>query len=451
MRNEPALRIALVYAGLSLAYIFLSDWLVEHLFANSSAGVIQTIKGAVFVSLSALVIYLLIRAELRKQAWLREVATRTQRLEAIGQFATVMAHDFNNMLMVVMGSMELSEDTLPQEHPARKHLANAMIAAEKAGGLTQRMLVFSRQGHLRSKPVDVNQIARELTPLLNLAAGENISLCCNLSEGLPAVMAEPGKFDNILLNLIVNARDAMPKGGDVVLETASERVESQLSEDHWTVPPGDYVTVSVRDTGHGISKHNMKKVLEPFFTTKPVGKGTGLGLTTLHDSMQAWQSHLMITSADGLGTTVKMYLTPASHEDPASLMEKRSDRTASSKGETILLVENAADVRSTVTDQLKSLGYQVRSAASVPEAQEVLQEGPKVDLLLSDIMLDRDKTGVALAKLARSADKTLKIVLMSGHADPVLTAEMTNFAELGWLAKPFGRSALNRELRKLLD
>jgi len=355
------------------------------------------------------------------------------------------------MLMVLLGSLELSEDTLPPEHPARAHLAIAMNAAEKAGGLTHRMLVFSRQGHLPTQSVDVNQSARELAPLLNLAAGENVLLQCNLSEGLPPVMAQPGKFENILLNLIINARDAMPKGGDVVLETAAERVESQLSDGQWTVPPGDYVTVLVRDTGHGMSKQIMKRITEPFFTTKPVGKGTGLGLTTLRDSMQAWQSHLMITSSGGLGTTIKMYLTPADLEDPASVKEKTPAMTAGSNGETILLVENVSDVRSTVTDQLKSLGYDVRSAASVPEAQEVLRGGCKINLLLSDIILDRDKTGVALAKLARSADKTLKIVLMSGYADPVLTSEMTSFAELGWLAKPFDRATLNRELRKLLD
>ncbi len=415
MRIEPALRIALIYAVLSLFYVLVSDWLVEQVAADISAGLAQTTKGTVYASLSALVIYLLIRAELKKQRRLREVAMRTQRLEAIGQFATVMAHDINNMLMIMMGSLEFSQESLPPEHPAREHIANAMNAAEMAGGLTHRMLDFSRQPHLPSQPMDVNRSARELIPLLNLAAGENVSLRCNLSEGLPPVMAQPGKFENILLNLISNARDAMPNGGDVVLETAAERVVSPLSEGHWKVPAGDYVTVLVRDTGHGISKQIMERLLEPFFTTKPVGKGTGLGLTTLRDSMQAWQSHLMITSAGELGTTVKMFLTPARQMDPPDLEERTPQMTAAGKGETILLVDHAADARSAMTEQLKSLGHDVRSAASVPEAREALRDASMINLLLSNIMLDRDRIGVALAKLA-SADKTLKHVLKSRPA-----------------------------------
>jgi signal transduction histidine kinase len=315
MRFEPALRIALIYAGFSLFYIFVSDVLVEHLVADTGARMVQTAKGTIFVLFSALVIYFLIRAELKKRARLREVALRAQRLEAIGQFATAMAHDFNNILTVVIGGLDMSEDILPPDHPAHVHLANSRNAAEKAGELTHRMLIFSRQSHLTPRPVDVNQSAKELIPLLNLATGEKVSVRCKLSDELPPVIAEPSKLQNILLNLIVNSRDAMPSGGDIFLETDRERVESQLSNGPWTVPPGDYVTVLVRDTGEGMSKKIMEKVSEPFFTTKPMGKGTGLGLTTVRDSMRAWQGHLMITSSSGLGTTVKMYL-PATGQEP---------------------------------------------------------------------------------------------------------------------------------------
>lgn len=449
MRLEPALRIGLIYTLIGLTYVFVSDNLVEHLVTNSSSTRVQTAKGAGFVLLSALAIYLLIRVELRKQERLREAALRAQRVEAIGQFATVMAHDFNNMLMVVIGALEMSEDTLPPAHPARVHLSNSMNAAERAGELTQRMLVFSRQGQMRTQPVDVNQNAQELTPLLNLATGEQVAVRYSFSEDLPPVIAEPCKLQNILLNLIINARDAMPGGGDVVLETARERVESELSNGPWTVPPGDYVTVSVRDTGHGMSKQVMGKLLEPFFTTKPVGKGTGIGLTTTNDSMRAWRGHLMITSAKGRGTTVTMYLTPATLADSAR-PARGPDVTADSKGETILLVENDADVRAAVAGNLKSLGYAVQTAANAFEAGQILQAG-RVDLLLSDIMLDGTGTGVALAKQARSDDKGLKVILMSGYADAALTAELADFGDMGWLEKPFDRSRLSCELRRALN
>lgn len=429
----------------------MSDALVEKIVPDISARLVQTTKGAVFVLFSALVIFLLIRAELKKQERLREAALRAERLEAVGQLAAVMAHDFNNVLTVVIGSLEMSEDTLPPGHPARAHLATSMYAAERASRLTRQMLIFSRQGQMPPQPVDVNKSAEQLTPLLNMATGEQVSLRFSLAEGLPPVIAEPSKFENILLNLIINSRDAMPRGGEVVLETARERVETQLSNGPWTVPPGDYVTVLVHDTGHGMSQQIMERVLEPFFTTKPVGKGTGLGLTSLRESMRSWQGHLMITSAGGAGTAVKMYLTPTGLQDPEGPAEPLPDTTAGSKGETILLVEDEADVRAAVANQLKSLGYEVRSAANVSEALQVLRAGHKVDLLLSDFMLDGNMTGVGLAKQARSEDLGLKIILMSGYADPVLTAEMADFAELGWLAKPFDRSTLSCELRKLLD
>lgn len=450
MRLEPALRIALIFTAVSLFYIVLSDRIVEQIVADSAIGMVQTAKGAAFVLLAAFVIYYLIRAELKKQARLREVALRSQRLEAIGQLATVMAHDFNNILTIIIGAVEMSEDTLPPEHPAHAHLGNAMSAAEWAGRLTNRMLVFSRQGQLPPQPVDVNQSAQQLTPLLSMATGEQVSLRFDLSDGLPPVQAEPSKFENILLNLIINARDAMHGGGEIVLETARERVDTKLTEGTWTVPPGDYVTVLVRDTGHGMSKHVMEKVLDPFYTTKPLGKGTGLGLTTLREGMQAWDGHLVITSARGVGTTVKMYLTPASHKAAPNPEKMPPDKAAGRKGETILLVENEAKVRGAVADQLKRLGYDVRTAANVADAREILRTGGTIDLLLSDIMLDGKTTGVALAKQARVENKSLKLMLMSGFTDPVLTAEIANFADLGWLAKPFDRTTLNRELRKLL-
>lgn len=451
MRIEPAIRIALIYAIISLFYLFVSDSLVDRLVADVNTRLVQTTKGTAFVLFSALVIYLLIRSELQKRQRLRDVAMRAQRLEAIGQFSTVMAHDFNNMLMVVIGALEVSEDTLPPDHPARAHLANALKASEKAGALTHRMLIFSRQGHLPAKSVDVNESARELAPLLNVATGQNVSLHCNLSEGLPPVIAEPCKFQNILLNLIINARDAMPNGGDVVLETARERVESQLTEGLWIVPPGDYVTIVVRDTGHGMSKHVMSKVLEPFFTTKPFGKGTGLGLTTLREGLDAWQGHLIITSASGVGTNVKMYLKIAESDDAATPALKSADIAGGTKGETILLVENDPEVCAAVSNQLQSLGYKVHTAATVTEARLILKNEGKVDLLLCDIYLDGTTSGAALAKQARTLDKDLKLILMSGYSDPGLTADLTDLSGLGWLAKPFDRSALRRELRKLLD
>ncbi|NYS25500.1 response regulator [Rhodobacteraceae bacterium 2376] len=451
MQFAPDLRIALIFAALSVSYIFVSDRLVELFVDDVRSGTVQTAKGTAFVLVSALVIYLLIRAELAKQERLRQAAMRAQRLEAIGQLATVMAHDFNNILTVAIGSAEIAEDALPPVHPARIHLENSMNAAEKAGKLAHQMLVFSRQGHLPSQPVDANQSINDLIPLLTLATGEQVSLRCKLAHGLPPVNAEPYKFENILLNLIINARDAMPQGGEIVLETARERLDAQVSDEIWTVPPGEYVTVSVRDTGHGMSKPIMRKILEPFYTTKPMGRGTGLGLTTLREGMQAWKGHLQITSAVGLGTTIKMYLRPAPYDIPTTREEKRTDATVSSRGETILLVENEADVRASVASQLKNLGYVVRTAADLPEACELLRAGHMVDLLLSDIMLNGTETGVALAKQARAFDKGLKVVLMSGYADPVLTAEMANFADLGWLAKPFDRFTLNRELRRLLD
>ena len=261
LRLRPALRIALVYAIISLSYIILSDMLVEQSFTDSQFRLIQTLKGALFVSLSAIVIYFLIRAELKKQDRLREIALRSQRLEAIGQLAIVMAHDFNNVLTVVIGALEMIEDTLPPDHPALVHLTTAISAADRAGRLTHRMLVYSRQGQLPPRPVDVNQCAQEMIPLLNLAIGEQISLRLDLADGLPPVNAEPCKFENILLNLIINSRDSMLKGGEVVLETGRERIDTQLTDGAWTVPPGDYVTVLVRDTGHGMSKQVMAQVL----------------------------------------------------------------------------------------------------------------------------------------------------------------------------------------------
>jgi len=451
MQLDYAARLALIYAAASLAYIFLSDWLAATYGADSHNALIQTAKGSGFVLFSAALIYILIRAEMRRQERLRKSAMRAQRLEAIGQLTTVMAHDFNNLLTVIMGSMEMIEDDLAPDHPAHKHVAMAMRAVDSGGLLTRQMLVFARQGHVRLQPVDVNASARQMIPLLSLATGENVTLSLELTESLPNVMAEPSQFENILLNLIINARDAMPKGGEICLSTARMTLAEPLREGVWTVPPGDYVAIAVRDGGHGISRKDMERVLEPFFTTKPFGKGTGLGLTMLRECTTRWSGHVHIASARNLGTTVTMYLPAVDkvQDVGATAMSERA-RIPAGVARKILVVENETDVRNAICQQLRRLGHKVVEFDSGAKAMKALETQDRVDVLLSDMVLDGRITGVTLARQARERNKDIKVILMSGYSDPELTAEMAEFADLGWLEKPFDRESLQRELLRTL-
>jgi len=370
-----------------------------------------------------------------------------QRVEAIGRLTGGIAHDFNNLLTVIMGGAELltlgGEDRASQTEIAREILSVARTAAD----LTQRLLAFSRKQSLDPRPVSLDELARALATLLKRTLGETIVLELDLAEHLPPVFADAAQLESALVNLAVNARDAMPRGGR--LEISARRVEivSGGAGSDWDLEPGPYVEIAVTDEGTGMSADVVQKAIDPFFTTKPRGKGTGLGLSQVYGFVRQSGGDLRIESELARGSTIRLRLPVASgsveaRPAPAAPATQTGD-------ETILVVEDSAPVRRYVVRTLSALGYRVLEAADGPSALQVVDGAEAIDLLLTDVMMPGGLLGLELVAEARKRRPGLRVLCMTGHAD-----------ELGGrgdapgppvLAKPFGRDALAQAVRRALS
>jgi PAS domain S-box-containing protein len=371
----------------------------------------------------------------------REMLAQAQKMEGIGQVAGGVAHDFNNLLTVIMGNVETAQravraGTLDKDRLAQS-LDNAMRGAERAASLTQRMLAFSRQQPLDPKPVDVGRLVEGMSDLLRRSLGEQVTVETALPHDTWRAAADPNQLEVCLLNLAVNARDAMPAGGRLTIAADNVTV-AEGDRDAGDATPGEYVRITVRDTGTGMSPETMVRAFDPFFTTKDFGHGTGLGLSQVYGFAKQSGGTVQLASEPGRGTSVEIYLPRIEGEaEPARPTGEKTGMPRAVAGETILIVEDEHDVRSHAAGLLRELGYRVAEAGTGASALEMLAAHPDIALVLTDVGLPGGMNGRQLADIARRNRPDLRVLFTTGHARDAIVHNGKLDADVVLLAKPF--------------
>ena len=393
---------------------------------------------------------LAINTDITERLALEEQLQQSQRLEAVGQLTGGVAHDFNNLLTVILGHSELLEEQLEETPLLRDSARLIRGAAERAAELPRRLLAFARRQPLAPEIVDVNELINGLTPLLRPTLHEHVDFnIVPCASPWPAFI-DPAQLESAILNLCINARDAVSGNGSIVLETANVTLDKNYARRDSEVVPGDYVQVVVSDTGEGIPAAALKKVFEPFFTTKPKGKGTGLGLSMVYGFVKQSRGHIKIYSEPGEGTTVKLYLPRADRTDQKAEVPPVSPVRFSNRAETILLVEDDGAVRDQATSQLRDLGYRVISAVNGEAALTILGE-QEVDLLFADVIMPGGPNGPELARLARQRFPGLPVLYTSGYTENAIVHQGRLDPGVHLLEKPYHRDELARKVRDALN
>ena len=380
---------------------------------------------------------------------LEEQLRQAQKMEAIGRLAGGIAHDFNNLLTVINGYSQMLLSSLEADSPLRPDLEAILHAGERAASLTRQLLAFSRRQVLEVRVLDLNEIIRNMVKMLQRIIGEDIALKLRLAEDLGKVKADPGQIEQAILNLAVNARDAMPNGGELILETANVEFAEAISR-HPELSPGRYVLLAVSDTGLGMSAEVKEHLFEPFFTTKGVGQGTGLGLATVYGIVKQSGGDISVYSEPGQGTTFKIYL-PRIKED--SELRPASPATVQIPGgwETILVVEDNDELRQLAASVLRNLGYTVLEAPNGPEAIQLFQAQPEaIHLVLTDVVMP-EMSGREMVERLRQTHPGLRALYMSGYTDAAITRQGVLEPGAPFIQKPFGVEALAKKVREVLD
>jgi PAS domain S-box-containing protein len=373
---------------------------------------------------------------------------RAQRMEAVGHLTGGVAHDFNNLLQVIRGNLEMIAPDLADHEIAAQRLRNALRGADRAAQLTRQLLAFARRQPLEPKVVNLGRMVGELGELLRRMLGEAIVVETIIARDLWNTLADPAQVESALLNLAINARDAMPGGGRLVIEVSNAVLDEDFVRHNADVEPGDYVVIAVSDTGHGMDSNIAARVFEPFFTTKSEEKGTGLGLSMVYGFVKQSSGHVQIYSEVGQGTTVKIFL-------PQSLQEETADEPALSgplegQSEAILVVEDDDLVRASSVGMLRDLGYTCLHAADGAAALEILRAGAKVDLLFTDVVMPGPVRAPDLAREAQSLRPGLPVLFTSGYTEDAITHDGRLDAGVQLLSKPYAREDLARRVRGLL-
>ena len=376
---------------------------------------------------------------------------QAQRMEAIGQLTGGIAHDFNNLLTVVMGNLEMLEMRAGDEDRLQRLIRPAREAAELGADLTDRLLAFGRRQPLTQSVLNLNDIVLGMSQMLRSASGEAVQLSTVLANELGRTEIDPSQFENALLNLAINARDAMPDGGSLVIETANAVIDDTAAAMLDDLTPGDYVMLSVSDTGEGMTSDVRERAFEPFFTTKGAGTGTGLGLSMVYGFAKQSNGHALIYSEPGVGTNVKLYFPRVAGDPTATTTRASAGSTPSGQGETILVVEDDPRVRAVTLNRLRELGYRTIEAKDGPAALSVLESDRTIDLLFTDIVMPGGLSGTDLTVIAHRLRPGLKVLFTSGYAEPAILQEHGQIDAAELLRKPHTLSELATKLREALD
>jgi CheY-like chemotaxis protein len=372
-------------------------------------------------------------------------------MEAVGQLTGGIAHDFNNLLTVIMGNLEMLQSRIGTEGRPGVWLKEAYETAQLGADLTRRLLAFARRQPLHPRVVDLGQLVQQSSDLLRRTLGESIEVRTHIGKNLYRPLVDPGQLENALLNLVINARDAMPNGGTVTIDISNAVIDSHYAQLQSGLRQGRYALIAVTDNGTGMSAEVRDRAFDPFFTTKPVGAGTGLGLSMVYGFVKQSGGHVQIYSELGKGTTVRMYLPRAAESDVAAPQPAEvSAGSFPAKGERVLVVEDDPRVRRITVDRLNALGYDVVEAENGPAALEKLDGHEPIDLLFTDMVMPGGMSGSGLAELARQRVPGLKVLFTSGYAEPEVIRK-GSIKGSDWLGKPYTALELARKLREVLD
>jgi signal transduction histidine kinase len=391
-----------------------------------------------------------LRREMDERRYAEEQLRQVQKVDAIGRLAGGVAHDFNNLLTIISSDAEMLLEGLELAHPGRPYAEQIRQASEKAAGLTHQLLAFSRKQVMQPRVVDLNVVVTSLSSMLRRLIGEDIELVVRLSDRPATVVVDAGQFEQVLMNLAANGRDAMPHGGQLVIETGRAVLDAEEIGGRPGMAPGGYVQLAVTDTGHGMDALTRARVFEPFFTTKPPGEGTGLGLSTAYGIVKQSGGWIWVYSEPAQGTTFKIYLpaTDAPVTPPAPAPKTASEATM---GETVLVVEDQDDVRELTVRVLRRKGYTVLEAASGDEAllAAAAHDG-HIDLLLTDVVMP-GLSGRQVADQLTAIRPGLRVLFMSGYTDNVIAQRGVLEAGTAFLSKPFTPDALAAKVREVID
>ena len=380
----------------------------------------------------------------------QEALRQSQKMEAIGQLTGGVAHDFNNLLTGIIGSLDIIRRRMAtgRQEEIPRFMDAASISAQRAAALTHRLLAFARRQSLDIRPNNINRLIGSMEDLLHRSLGERIELECSLSAGLWVALTDANQLESAVLNLAINARDAMPDGGRLTIETTNVHLDEAYTSLQEDVAPGDYVVIGVSDTGTGMPADVVAKAIDPFFTTKPVGEGTGLGLSMVYGFARQTRGYLRIDSEVAHGTTIKLYL-PRALQDAVDL-EKPAEEAPRGQGETILVVEDDATVRLILADVLAELGYDVLLASDARPAIPILQSNRRIDLMMSDVVLPHI-SGRKLAEIARASRPDLKVLFVTGYAENAVVRGDFLDPGMDMLTKPFALDALGAKVRAIIE
>jgi len=387
-----------------------------------------------------------------QRGFMEQQLRQSQKMEAIGQLTGGIAHDFNNMLAIVIGSLNILKRRLSRgEGDTERFIDSAIEGAERAAVLTHRLLAFSRQQPLAPEPVEVNKFVAGMSELLHRTLGENVHLETVLAGGLWRTHTDTSQLENALLNLAVNARDAMPDSGHLTIETANAYLDDKYAIAHSDVPAGQYVMVAVSDSGSGMPPEVLARALDPFFTTKAVGKGTGLGLSQVYGFVKQSGGHVRIYSESGHGTSVKLYLPRfLGAGEPVAKPELSHPVPTGSAEQVVLVVENEERVRQLTAAMLSELGYTVLDADGPASALRVLDAEPKVQLLFADIVMP-DMNGRQLAEEAQRRNASLKVLYTTGYTRDAIVHNGVLDADVQLISKPFTLAQLANKVKEVFD
>ena len=388
--------------------------------------------------------------DVTEQRSLEERMRQSQKMEVIGQMTGGVAHDFNNLLTVILGNAELLADQLADSERLKALAEMTGAAAQRGAQLTHRLLAFARRQPLEPKPVDVNRLVTGMEGLFRRTFAEDIEIDLVANENLWVTELDPSQLEVALLNLVVNARDAMPDGGKLTIEMDNVELDAEYARRHSEVAPGSYVAISVSDTGCGMPKDVMERAFEPFFTTKDVGKGSGLGLSMVFGFVKQSGGHAKIYSEEGEGTTVRLYF-PRARSGEVEAIEYCADDVVTGGNDHILVVEDDALVREHLVAQLRDLGYRVTDTSSGPEAYEIIKRMENIDLLFTDVVMPGGMNGRQLAEAALKLRPGLKVLYTSGYTENAIIHHGRLDAGVHLLSKPYRRQELAAKVRKVLE
>ena len=390
-----------------------------------------------------------ISLDVTERRTLEEQYQQAQKMEAIGRLAGGVAHDFNNLLTVILGYCELLLADLDPDDPRQADIAEIQKAGTRAAGLTRQLLAFSRKQIIEPTLLDLNVVVADMRAMLGRLIGEDVKVVLGLRPELALVKADRGQVEQIVMNLAVNARDAMPKGGTLTIETANVELDEHYAKTHLAVKPGPYVALTVTDTGTGMTPEVQARLFEPFFTTKEVGKGTGLGLATVHGIVTRSGGSVNVYSEVGKGTSFKVYFPRA---DAAEMVVDAPPPVARPRAgtQTVLVVEDAEGLRELARRLLERQGYTVLVAANADEALRLFEQNASIDVLLTDVVMP-GASGPELTRQLVERRPALKVIYMSGYTEEAIVQHGVLNPGIAFLHKPFTSETLGRKIREVLD